>query len=371
LETAIFEAGLTLVEEGEGLSASITYNALLFDKASIVRLLERYQRLLAAAAAEPGRRIWDLDLLRGSERAELLAWGAAAAAAAPFVPVHRAFAERAAAAPEAVAVVAGERHLSYGELDLRSNRLAHRLRSFGVGAERAVGVAVERSPELLVALLAVLKAGGVYVPLDPSYPAERLAYILEDAGAAVLLTTPAVLAAAPALGEGRALPLLLDGGGLAGERDDRPEVEVDAGNLAYLIYTSGSTGRPKGVMVRPGSLASYVAAFRDEHRLGPADRVLQFASIGFDTSAEEIYPCLTSGGTLVLRDDAMLVSTPDFLRRCGELGVTVLDLPTAFWHEMAARLAEEAAGLPPSLRLIVLGGERVLPERLAAWHTLG
>jgi amino acid adenylation domain-containing protein len=373
LGTAAFEVGLTLVErvDGRGLAASITYNGLLFDRATIARLLERYGRLLTAAVANPEHRLWDFDLLAASERSEVLAWGSAAAAVAAFVPVHRAFEQRAAAAPEALAVIAGDRRLTYGELDRRSNRLANALGDLGIGPERAVGVAIERSPELLVALLAVLKAGAAYVPLDPSYPPERLTYILEDAGAVVLLTTSSVLAAAPALGEGRALPLLLESGVLDEGREDRPEVEADAENLAYLIYTSGSTGRPKGVMVRHGALAGYVAGFREEHRLGPQDRVLQFASIGFDTSAEEIYPCLTSGAALVLRDDSMLVSTPDFLRACGELGVTVLDLPTAFWHEMTASLVEEAVELPPSLRLIILGGERVLPERLAAWHELG
>ncbi len=365
LGTAIFEAGLTLVERPDdgGVLASLTYNGLLFDPASMSRLLARFERLLAAAAADPDRRLWSYDLLGEGERREILAWGAASPApAGPFEPVHRAFERRAAAAPEALAVVAagtaagmaGERRLTYGELDSRSNRLAHRLRALGVGLETAVGVAVERSPEMLVALFGVLKAGGVAVPLDPSYPPERRGYILEDAGARVVLTAEAVA------------------GACAGDGPDGPlEIEVGAENLAYLIYTSGSTGRPKGVMVRHGALAGYVAAFRDEHRLGPEDRVLQFASVSFDTSAEEIYPCLTSGAALVLRDDAMLASTPDFLRLCGEHRVSVLDLPTAFWHEMVSRLAEEPAALPETLRLIVLGGERALPERLAAWHRLG
>ncbi|HEV8581882.1 MAG TPA: non-ribosomal peptide synthase/polyketide synthase [Thermoanaerobaculia bacterium] len=374
LGTAAFEVGLTLAErrDGGGLSASITYNALLFDPATVVRLLERYGRLLAAVA-NPEQRLWDFDLLSETERSEVLVWGGAPeeTAAVPFVPVHRAFEERAAAAPDAVAVIAGERRLTYGELDRWSNRLAHRLRLLGVGPEQVVGVAVERSPELIVALLAVLKAGGAYAPLDPSYPPERLAFILDDAAATVLLTTAAVLAAVPALGEGQALPLLLDGDGPAGESEAPLDIVVDEDNLVYLIYTSGSTGRPKGVMVRHGALAGYVAGFREEHALSPQDGVLQFASIGFDTSAEEIYPCLTSGATLVLRDEEMLASTPDFLRACGELGVTVLDLPTAFWHEMTARLLEESAELPSSLRLTILGGERVQPERLAAWQGLG
>jgi amino acid adenylation domain-containing protein len=291
--------------------------------------------------------------------------------AAPFVPVHRVFEARAAAAPEAVAVVAGDRSVTYGELDRRSNRLAHALRAQGIGPERAVGVAVERSPEILVALLGVLKAGGAYVPLDPSYPPERLTHVLADAGATVLLTTAAVVADVPALLDARALPLLFDGDALAGESEEPLSTVVDEDNPAYLIYTSGSTGRPKGVMVRHGGLANYVAAFRDEHRLGPGDRVLQFASLDFDSSVEEIYPCLTGGAALVLRDDSMLASIAEFLRACGERGVTVLDLPTAFWHEMTARLSTEPVELPPGLRLMIIGGERALPERLAAWHRLG
>ncbi len=360
LGTAIFEAGLTLAELPEGgVIAALTYNGLLFDPATMSRLLARFERLLAAAAADADRRLWSYDLLGDSERREILAWADSPAPAETFVPVHRAFERRAAAAPESLAVVAGmlagERRLTYGELDSRSNRLARHLRSLGVGPEIAVGIAIERSPEMLVALLGVLKAGGVCVPLDPSYPEERRSYILADAGAKVVLDLNVVTAVA-------AVP----------ESGDSPlEIDLDAGNLAYLIYTSGSTGRPKGVMVRHGSLSGYVAAFRDEHRLGPEDRVLQFASISFDTSAEEIYSCLTSGAALVLRDDSMLASTPDFLRVCGEQGVSVLDLPTAYWHEMVSRLAAEPAALPESLRLIVLGGERALPERLAAWHRLG
>ena len=148
------------------------------------------------------------------------------------------------------------------------------------------------------------------------------------------------------------------------------KVPVAPESLAYLIYTSGSTGKPKGVMVPHGALANYVDAFRDEHALGPADRVLQFASISFDTSAEEIYPCLASGAALVLRSDAMLGLSEDFLRLCGEQGITVLDLPTAFWHGLVAHLEESPEPLPPSLRLVVIGGERALPERVAAWRAL-
>jgi amino acid adenylation domain-containing protein len=381
LGTAIFEVGLTLDESAAGLSASITYNGFLFDAATIESFLERYHRLLAGVAADPGQPLWSYDLMSAAERSEVLAWGSetSVVAASSFVPVHRAFAARAAADPEAPAVlVPGGGSLTYGELDRRSNQLARSLRALGIGPEAVAGVAIDRSPELIVAVLAVLKAGGAYVPLDPAYPEERLAYILDDAGASVVLTTSTVMAMHPVLAHGGRRAVLLDAEApaLAAQPATCPDVEIDGDNLAYLIYTSGSTGRPKGVMVRHGSLAAYVAGFRAEHGLGPADRVLQFASISFDTSAEEIYPCLTSGAALVLRDDALLGSAPDFLRACGEQGISILDLPTAFWHEMVARLEEMSAGaaaetrIPASLRLVILGGERALPERLAAWHAL-
>jgi amino acid adenylation domain-containing protein len=376
MDTALLEVGLNIEETADGLQSSMTYNGFLFDRVTVERFLERWHRLLAGVAADPGKPLWSYDLLSAAERSELLA-GRTVSLPAPAPPVHRTFEERAAASPEALAVIGAGRTLTYGELDRWADRTAHHLRGLGVGPETVVGVALERSPELIVALLAVLKAGGAYVPLDPAWPEERLAYILEDAGAAVLLTSEAVLEAHPTLGAAPRQTVLLDE--MPERTAERAEIrpEIEPGNLAYLIYTSGSTGRPKGVMVRHGSLAAYVAGFRAEHGLGPADRVLQLASIGFDTSAEEIYPCLTSGAALVLRDDTLLGAASDFLRACGGLGITILDLPTAFWHEMVARLSDQLSGddpaptsMPASLRLAILGGERVLPERLAAWHAL-
>jgi amino acid adenylation domain-containing protein len=376
MDTALLEVGFNIDETAEGLQSSMTYNGFLFDGVTVERFLDRWHRLLAVAVADPGRPLWSYDLMSAAERAEVLTWGSAPPApAAP--PVHRTFAERAAASPQAIALITGERTLTYAEVDRRAGQVARHLRALGSGPERIVGVAIERSPELIIALLAVLKAGGAYVPLDPAWPAERLAYILDDAGAAVLLTTANVLAAHAVLAAGprRTVQLEEIGTEIEPVADAEADPEIDPDNLAYLIYTSGSTGRPKGVMVRHGSLASYVAGFRDEHRIGPADRVLQLASIGFDTSAEEIYPCLTAGAALVLRDDALLGAAPDFLRACGELGISILDLPTAFWHEMVARLSDPdfappGAALPAALRLMILGGERVLPERLAAWRSL-
>jgi amino acid adenylation domain-containing protein len=387
LGTAILEAGLTLVEPQEetsgeiGLTAVLTYNARLFDPETIDLLLRRYRRLLEGIVADPGRSLWSYELMEPEELRQVLAWGAASAAqAAPFEPVHRRFAARAAADPKAPAVLgtAGPTGttgtsgtvLSYGELDRAANRLARRLRRLGIGPERTVGVAVGRSPAMIVALLGVLKAGAAYVPLDLAHPAERLAGMLEDAGAAALVTTEAALAAAPRLARGERPVLRLDADAalLAAESGADPGVAVDPDSVAYVLYTSGSTGRPKGVMVRHGGLANYVAGFVAEHGVGPADRVLQFASIAFDTSAEEIFPALASGAALVLRSDEMLASTAELLGRCAADGVTVLDLPTAFWHELVLRLEEERIALPRSIRRVILGGERALPERVALWR---
>ncbi|HEY0514724.1 MAG TPA: condensation domain-containing protein, partial [Thermoanaerobaculia bacterium] len=185
LGTAIFEAGLTLLEQEDGILAAITYNALLFDEATILSLLDRYQRLLAGAVADPSRSIGDLELMSPEERRELMAWSGEAGPASSQ-PVHRLFEQRAERAPEAVAVVAGDRRLTYAELNRAANRLAHHLRDLGVGRETVVGTAVERSPEMVISLLAVLKTGGAYVPLDPTYPVERLSYILRDSAATVL-----------------------------------------------------------------------------------------------------------------------------------------------------------------------------------------
>ena len=314
----------------------------------------------------------ELDLLSEGERAEILAEGRAPEEGAAFTPVHRRIAESAARAPEDPAVIDGDVTLSYRELEGRANRLARHLRALGIEPESVVGVALDRSPDLIVALLAILKIGAAYVPLDPGYPAERLGFVLDDSRAAMLVSTRSVLERLPILADRTLAVVDLDthAAEIAGCGAENLEVPVAPESLAYLIYTSGSTSKPKGAMVPHGALANYVDAFRDEHALGPADRVLQFASISFDTSAEEIYPCLASGAALVLRSDAMLGLTEDFLRLCDEQGITVLDLPTAFWHGLVARLEESPQPLPPRVRLVVIGGERALPERVAAWRDL-
>jgi amino acid adenylation domain-containing protein len=375
LATEIFDLGLVLEPGPDGIDAWVTYNARLFEAATIERLLAQLEVLLAGAAAAPDRTLDDLPLSSPSEQAEILAWGAAAAVPAAL-PVHLAFARQARATPGAVALVAGEEAevtMTYGELEGEANRLARHLRDLGVGPEVRVGLCVERSPAMIVGLLAILKAGGAYVPLDPALPRERLAYLLADTAAPILVTEQRNLAAfgEPALARVRAVCLDADRARIAAHADTPPDIAAAAEGLAYVLYTSGSTGRPKGVMVRHGALANMAAAARAAYSVGPADRVLQFAAISFDTSAEEIYPCLTAGGTLVLRGKEMLRSSADFLAGCRMRQITLLDLPTAYWHALVADLSEgadaSAADWPATLGRVIIGGERALPDRWAAW----
>jgi len=364
LGTAIFELGLTVLEDGGELHAVLSYNAMLLDAATPHRLLVQLRTLLAGAAAEPATRLSSLPLLAPEEQAQVAAWNEAAPAL-PGAPIHILFAEQAARTPAAEAVRHGGRRMTYGELDLLSLALADHLRASGVGPEAPVAVFLERSPELIAALLAVQRAGGVYAPLDPALPAERLAWILDDLRPAVLLTEAALSGRISWGGK----TLLVDRLGEASF--STPAAAPAPGQAAYVIYTSGSTGRPKGVVVSHGALSAFVAAVCDLYAITERDRVLQFASPSFDASVEEIYPCLTQGGTLVLRTDEMAATLAGFLRGCTEHGITVLDLPTAFWHELAVS-PELDAGLSPAVRLVILGGERPLPERVAAWlHRTG
>jgi amino acid adenylation domain-containing protein len=413
---AQFDLSLDLAEAGGEMRGSLEISRALFDLATARRMLALFVHLLHAAAEAPERRIAEIPLLDAAQCHQLLReWSEGGALPAGDVSILPLFERRAADAPDAPALSQEGRRLTYGQLDRRANQLAHRLRRLGVGPETPVAVPAERTPELIVAFLGILKAGGVYVPLDPAYPEERRAFMLEDSRAVLL--GPEHLSS------------------LEEESAEAPPRTLSPEHLAYVLYTSGSTGHPKGVMVSHEALARYANAIRPVYGIGPGDRVLQFCSTSFDTSLEEIVGALTAGAELVLRTDSMLGSVPTFLESCGAQGMTVLSLPTAYWHEIAAKLemepsparphplgpplpslphrpgegevarsnVREAAGggfplsrwkgerwergtegvrstkvpsprdldealLPPSLRLVILGGERALAARVASWR---
>ncbi|WP_147093012.1 non-ribosomal peptide synthetase, partial [Myxococcus virescens] len=352
----------------EGLALTALYNAELYDAATIEGLLGHLETLLDAAVTSPDRPVETLVMLPVEERHRLLeTWNGANESLPPDACAHALFEAQVARTPDATAVVSGGESVTYRELNARANHVAAHLRALGVGLESRVAVCVERSVELLAALLGVLKAGGAYVPLDPEYPAERLGYMLEDSGARVVVARRQYrerLGEAPGRVWLDVASLTPDAAGMT----SAPTAVVPPEAAAYVLYTSGSTGRPKGVVVQHRSLVSFIRAEWQVCPVEPGDRVLQFASISWDTSAEEIYPCLTRGGTLVLRTPEMLDVPEVFLARCEAAGITQLNLPTAFWHEVTASLDDGKARLPSGLKWVVIGGERAVPARVSQWR---
>ena len=279
---------------------------------------------------------------------------------------HQQFEVHAAQTPDAIAIVDQGRQFTYQQLNARANQLARHLTKHQVGPDTLIGVCLHRSPSLIIALLAILKAGGAYIPLDPEYPVERLAMMREDSQLALLLTTRHNLS--DWMTGSRAIELDTQWDDIAKESTQNLDTPIQPNHLAYIIYTSGSTGKPKGVMIEHGSLAAYVETAAVEYAITPDDRVLQFASVSFDTSAEEIYPCLARGATLVLRTNEMIGSAQSFLDQSLAWGITVWNLPTAFWHFLATEFARLTISPPPSLRLVIIGGEKALTTRLELWQ---
>lgn len=293
-------------------------------------------------------------LLDDRERADLLARGTGPALPAVRRTLLERFAEQTARHPDAPALALGDGTLTYAELDRRSSLLAERI---GPLTGRVAAVRIAPSYELVTALLAIWKAGGAYLPLDPAHPVERLRQLVADGGASLLLANGDT----PDLG----LPRLT----VPADRPAEPAGPVPggaAGDPAYVLFTSGSTGRPKGVVVEHGALADRIDWMAGEgYGLGPGDRIVQFASIGFDTHAEELWPALAAGACCVLLPGGGR-TLPDLLRSPAGADVTVLDLPTAYWHELV--LLEDGFGWPRALRLVVLGGSAVERAPLDRWQ---
>jgi len=339
----------------------------IFDERDDARVVAHFFRVLDAFLRDSDQPVRRLSLTSPEEAERLIIKGNRFAAEQAESPcVHQLFEHQATILPDAVAVIQAEERLTYGDLNHRASALAQMLRVRGAGSKTPIGIYLSRSPEVIVAMLGVLKAGAAYVPIDPQYSTEWLKFIVEDTGASTLLTERKLLDTLSAIGAD--VICLDDPSQLAGQPDDDLGVTVDSDDLAYIIYTSGSSGGPKGVEITHRALANFVREAARIYEITSSDRVLQFASISFDTSIEEIFPCLTSGATLVLRTDSVLDSTPAFLEQCRDREITVLDLPTAYWHELTMTLFGERRQLPNSVRLVIVGGERVIAERVALWQ---
>jgi amino acid adenylation domain-containing protein len=364
-----FDLDVDAVERGAAIELACTYNADLFDAATVAGMLARLRRVLAQMAADAGTPLAALELMDAPERRLVVdVWNRTGAGTPAERCIHHLVEAQVERTPAAVALEGAEVSLTYAELNARADRLARRLAGMGVGVETRVGLCLERTPELVVAILAVLKAGGAWVPLDPAYPAARLAFMLADSGARVLLTHERLRGGLSIPPSVAVLGVDADEGESVAAAETSPAAARPEG-LAYVVYTSGSTGTPKGVAVEHRALASYVVHAAREYGVGPGDRVLQFTSISFDPAAEEIFAALSTGATLVLRDEEMMASSAAFWEACRRRAVTLLDLPTAVWAQMVPHLEAEPTAVPPSLRVVVVGGEPVPAAAVRAWRS--
>lgn len=367
ISTAKFDLTLSMENTASGLIGVWEYNTDLFDESTIARIAKNFQTLLEGIAVNSKQKISELPLLTETERHQLLVeWNNTWAEYPQNKCIHQLFEEQVEQSSDAVAVVWEGEQLTYRELNAKANQLAHYLQSLGVGPEVLVGICVERSFEMIVGILGILKAGSAYVPLDPNYPSDRLAFMLEDSSVPVLLTQQKLVEKLPP-NSARVIRLDSEWEEIASYSEKNPSSGVKPENVAYVIYTSGSTGKPKGVLIEHKSLVNYTIVASAEYGIQERDRILQFSSISFDVSAEEIYTSLTSGATLVLRTDTILDSVEVFLQKCSNWEITVMALPTAYWHELTIFLSQEKFTIPPSLRLIIIGGEKALPERWKTW----
>ena len=284
--------------------------------------------------------------------------------------VHELVSEQAQRTPNEVAVVHGNRQLTFQQLNQLANQLADSLRTRQFGPDTPIGICLPRSFELAVALLGVMKAGAACLPLDPEYPRERLAYMLEDSKAPLLITQAGLLKDL-AGAQVEVVELDSDWKLLSGFSRENSAGCANLDQLAYVIYTSGSTGKPRGVMLPHRGLVNHHWAAIQLYGIGPSDRTLQFSSISFDIAVEEMFPTWIAGGAVVLRTPQMPLAGADFLRWIEQQKITVLDLPTAYWHELVRELADSNVPLPKTLRLVIVGGEKASASAYASWLKIG
>ncbi|HEU4963349.1 MAG TPA: amino acid adenylation domain-containing protein [Bacilli bacterium] len=343
-------------EGDDGITLLWEYDTELFAAETIERMVEQYKRLLHAVVADPGLCLANVPLLPDAERWQLADWNDTEVDFAESMCVQEQFALQAERNPERVAVVMGDTRLTYAELNRRANLLAHLLQKGGVGTEDCVGICLERSPELVVAVLAVVKAGAAYVPMDVKYPQERLAHMAQDADVKMLLTRPEWVE----LFAGLDVPLvLMDEMHGEGDETQIPTTQTTLDNLAYIIYTSGSTGTPKGVEIEHKSLHNLIAWTRQTFGLNEQDRTTLLAGTAFDASVWEVWTALTSGACLYIPSEETRLNPSALARELASQGITVCFLPTP----LAERVLQEELSDDLQLRYLCTGGDQLHPVR--------
>jgi surfactin family lipopeptide synthetase A len=359
-DTSKFDLTVHIFEEANGLSAKFEYSVDLFDASTIARLARHYRNVLEAFATEPGQRLWEVPILASAERRQILQdWNATTREYPADRCFHELFEAQAARIPDAVAVEFGDSSLTYRQLNERANQLAAYLRALGVGPEVLVAIALERSPNMVVAVLGVMKAGGAYVPLDADYPAERLAFMIADTAAAVLLTETSLVSSMPAE-QTRVVCLDTEWPDIAAYPTANVPSGATSSNLAYVIYTSGSTGTPKGVMIEHRGLCNATVEQARVFGVGKNGRVLQFSSFSFDGWVYELMMAFGAGACLCMASRDDLVPGPGLVRVFRELRITMVLLPPS------ALSVLPPADLP-RLECLHVAGEACPPQLVSRW----
>ncbi|WP_396229873.1 condensation domain-containing protein, partial [Frankia sp. CpI1-P] len=358
--TSRFDLTLEVFDRPDGLRGWLEYNSDLFDAATVQRLSEQLELLVTRLVADPDEPVARVAMLTAEQERRLrLEWNDTRRDWPQPLLTHERFARQAALTPDAEAVRADDGVLTYGELDRRANRLAHRLERLGVGRDTLVGICLERSTEMVVAMLAVLKAGGAYVPLDLTFPPDRLTFMVADSRLPVLVTRRRVLAEANELGTAEAQVLCLDEAGLDAESDGPLHAPVAAADLAYVIYTSGSTGRPKGVQIPHGALANFLRAMKERPGIEPDDVLLAVTTLSFDISMLEILLPLVEGARVVLASREVAADGERLAAVLATSGATMMQATPSTWRMLLD------AGWPGRGGMRVLTGGEALPAELA------
>jgi amino acid adenylation domain-containing protein len=352
-----FDLAFYIREHDYGTRLSFVYDSDLFEAATIERTLGHFQTLIEGIIANPEQRISELPLLTEAEKQQLLVeWNDTNRGYPKDKCIHELFEAQVEKTPDAIAVVFEKQQLTYRELNTRANQLAHYLKKHGVGPEVLVGICIERSIEMIVGLLAILKAGGVYLPLDPDYPKERLSFMLEDAQVRVVLTQQQFLSS---INHQRVVCLDSDLHKITTQSTNNPQSNVTADNLAYVIYTSGSTGKPKGVMIQHGSVVNFLDSMAREPGLSETDTLLAVTTLSFDIAGLEIYLPITVGARVVLACRAVAADGLRLAKQLSDCGATVMQATPATWRMLLAN------GWQGSRELKILCGGEALSEHLA------
>jgi len=348
------------VDSSEGISGLIVYSTDLFDEATITRMLGHFQTLLENIVANPEAKITQLPILTQAEQHQLLIeWNNTQVDYPKKLCIHQLFEKQVEQTPDAIALVVETLHttslqITYGELNTRSNQLAHYLKKLGVGSEVLVGICLDRSVEMIVGMLGILKAGGAYVPLDPNYPQERLSFMLDDAQVPILLTQQQWL---ERLGDANTQVICLDKNweSIAKESTDNPSSNVTADNRAYVIYTSGSTGKPKGVEIEHGGLLNLVYWQQKALEVSPLDRVTQLAGVAFDACGWEIWPYITAGASIYFPDNETRISPEKLRDWLVSQEITISFIPTVLIEKMFLLDWDNKT----ALRILLTGGDKL------------